>query len=213
VELRLANPSSSNWVNVTGRCPICMKLGSFDAILDFKDIVFNDVDKQQRYTIGLRTCPDIVCKGLIYFIQENTNNTFNFYPPELIDFDSKGIPQEIVSTFEEALKCHADECYRAAAMMIRRTIEELCKIQGATGGNLKDRIKNLGGKIIVPQALLDGIDNLRLLGNDAAHIESQDFNKVGREEVEVGVILTKEFLKSIYQYEHLIKHLEGLKKP
>jgi hypothetical protein len=35
--------------------------------------------------------------------------------------------------------------------------------------------------------LLDGLNDLRLLGNDAAHIESQEYSKVGKEEVEVGI--------------------------
>lgn len=39
---------------------------------------------------------------------------------------------------------------------------------------------------MLPADLLNGLDDLRLLGNDAAHIESQEYNQVGKEEVEVG---------------------------
>jgi hypothetical protein len=41
----------------------------------------------------------------------------------------------------------------------------------------------------------DGLDDLRLLGNDAAHIESKEFDAIGQEEVEIGIEFTKEVLK------------------
>jgi hypothetical protein len=40
---------------------------------------------------------------------------------------------------------------------------------------------------VIPAELLAGLDDLRLLGNDAAHIESKEYEKVGQEEVEVGI--------------------------
>jgi hypothetical protein len=101
----------------------------------------------------------------------------------------------------------------AAAIMVRKTLEELCLDRQATGNNLKERIRSLGGKVVLPQELLDGLDDLRLLGNDAAHIESQEFNKVGQEEVEIGIEFTKEVLKAVYQYSALLTRLRALKKP
>jgi hypothetical protein len=77
---------------------------------------------------------------------------------------------------------------------------------------LKERIKQLGTKVILPQELLEGLDDLRLLGNDAAHIESQEYDKVGQEEVEVGIELAKEVLKAVYQYSALLSRLRALKK-
>jgi len=60
---------------------------------------------------------------------------------------------------------------------------------------------------------LDGLDDLRLLGNDAAHIESQEYTKVGKEEVEIGIELAKEVLKAVYQYAALLGRLRALKSP
>jgi hypothetical protein len=92
-------------------------------------------------------------------------------------------------------------------------LEELCRERNADGPNLKERIKALGSKVVLPQELLQGLDDLRLLGNDAAHIESQEYAKIGREEVEVGVEFTKEVLKAVYQYSALLSRLRALKKP
>jgi hypothetical protein len=96
--------------------------------------------------------------------------------------------------------------------MVRKTLEELCLDRQATGGHLKERIRSLGTKVVLPQELLDGLDDLRLLGNDAAHIESQEFNKVGQEDVEIGIEFAKEVLKAVYQYSALLTRLRALKK-
>jgi len=96
--------------------------------------------------------------------------------------------------------------------MVRKTLELLCDAQGADTGNLKNRISALGAKVVLPADLLGGMDDLRLLGNDAAHIESQVFNKVDREELEVAIELTKEVLKAVYQYTTLLDRLRKLKK-
>lgn len=74
------------------------------------------------------------------------------------------------------------------------------------------QIKDLKTKVIVPIGLLDGIDDLRLLGNDAVHIVLKDFDQIGPEEVEVGILFTKELLKAVYQSSMLADRLKALKK-
>jgi hypothetical protein len=96
--------------------------------------------------------------------------------------------------------------------MVRKTLEELCKDRSAAGGNLKERIKALGTKVVLPVELIEGLDDLRLLGNDAAHIESKEYESVGQEEVEVGIEFTKEVLKAVYQYSALLAKLRALRK-
>jgi Domain of unknown function (DUF4145) len=96
--------------------------------------------------------------------------------------------------------------------MVRKTLEELCRDRGAKGENLKEKLQDLGSKVVLPKELLDGMDDLRLLGNDAAHIESTVFNEVGRAEVEAGIALAKEVLKAVYQYTALLDQLRTLKQ-
>jgi hypothetical protein len=71
----------------------------------------------------------------------------------------------------------------------------------------------LGGKVVLPRELLDGLDDLRLLGNDAAHVDSRIFQRIGKNEVEISVEFTKEVLKAVYQYNDLLTRLRALKKP
>jgi hypothetical protein len=59
---------------------------------------------------------------------------------------------------------------------------------------------------------LDGLDALRLLGNDAAHVESRAYEQVGREEIEVGIAVAQEILKATYQMDSIVGRLKGLQR-
>jgi hypothetical protein len=67
--------------------------------------------------------------------------------------------------------------------------------------------------LVLPEKLLDGLDHLHLLGNDAAHVESEEYAKIGKDEAEVGIEFTKEVLKALYQYKAILDRLTALKKP
>jgi hypothetical protein len=189
------------------RCHACRQQGTFE------NIGVSDVFLSQppQIYLGMRRCPNVQCNAAI-FVTHSNGRLIESFPAETINFDSTNIPATVVSSLEEAIKCHANQCFTAAAIMVRKTLEELCRDRQATGPNLKERIKALGSKVVLPQDLLAGLDDLRLLGNDAAHIESQEYNKVGREEVEVGIEFTTEVLKAVYQYSALLNRLRSLKK-
>jgi hypothetical protein len=186
-------------------------MGTFDAVI--QQDAQTQIDGRPLWA-GLRLCPSPTCRALIFFVGDTAPITTPLaaYPPERLDFDATNIPAAITKALEEAITCHANECFIASAIMVRKTLEELCHERGATGANLKERLRNLGAKVILPQELLDGLDDLRLLGNDAAHIESQEFNSVGKEEVEIGVQFTKEVLKAVFQYADLLVKLRSLKR-
>ncbi|WP_271083498.1 DUF4145 domain-containing protein [Brevundimonas sp. NIBR11] len=146
-------------------------------------------------------------------IQDGPRGGRHIYPPETIDFDATALPARILSSLEEAISCHAAGAHRATALMVRRILEELCEDRTATGKTLKDRLGNLGTNVVVPKELLDAADELRLLGNDAAHIEAKSYDEIGEAEASLAVELAKELLKAVYQYQSLVDRLRGLKKP
>ena len=131
-------------------------------------------------------------------------------PNEVLDFDSTDIPPPIAASLEEAIKCHSSQCYKAAALMVRRVLEELCEERGAAGNNLKERIVALSSIIVIPQELISAADHLRLLGHDAAHIEAKTYQTIGEPEVRISIDLTKELLKGAYQYKGLLGRLTAL---
>lgn len=164
------------------------------------------------YTIGYRVCPNPECRTVVFIVLDKGKVTETF-PPEVLDFDSSNLPASIAASLAEAVRCHASGCYRAAALMVRRVLEELCEDKKAVGADLKKRLAALGGTITMPPELLAAADELRILGNDAAHIEARTYDKIGREEVEVAVELAKELLKAVYQYGSLLDKLKKLKVP
>jgi hypothetical protein len=192
------------------RCPACRQRGTFEPQVS-NDLQFTTPENVHSVA-GLRRCPDPSCCSLVFFVFQ-AGKVVESFPAETLDFDATNIPATVQGAFEEAIKCHGQSCFVASAIMVRKTLEELCRDRGAAGGNLKERIKALGTKAVLPQELLDGLDDLRLLGNDAAHIESQEYSKVGKEEVEVGIEFAKEVLKAVYQYSALLSRLRALKKP
>jgi len=203
---RLSYLNADNVISM--RCPACRQQGTFEPL------AVGDVLVDGLVLLGQRRCPNPPCRAHVFFGKSMPRNEMlATYPAERIDFDSSKIPDPIVTALEEAITCEANRCFVAAALMVRKTLEELCRERGAEGPNLKDRIKALGSKVVLPKELLDGLDDLRLLGNDAAHIESQEYDKVGSEEVGVGIQFTKEVLKAVYQYAGLLEKLKGLKAP
>lgn len=189
------------------RCPHCGKEAAFSPLSSN----VHDVDIGFGIWCGQRKCPNTACNGLV-FVALKQGKLFQSYPPSKIDFDSENIPPNVLKSFEEAISTHAIGCYMASALMVRRTLEEICSEKGATGSNLKKRIENLKDKIVIPAELLEAMDELRLLGNDAAHIEARSYDNISEEELSVAIEFTKEFLKGIYQYSSLLAKLRNLKK-
>jgi Domain of unknown function (DUF4145) len=197
------------------RCPFCRRNGTFTAVPNFNDLAFasdpSNGGSPGNALAGIRICPNPSCREVV-FVSLFNGILVKSYPAERLDFDPSSIPEPILRTFEEAITDHANECYRSAAIMIRRTLEEICADQGAVGADLKVRLANLQEKIIVPKDLIEAAHDLRLLGNDAAHLEAQVYDNVGKEEVELAIDLAKELLKSVYQYSSIMMRLRALKK-
>jgi len=96
--------------------------------------------------------------------------------------------------------------------MVRRTLEEICEDREAKGDNLWQRIRKLKEKVVISEGLIEGMGNLIVLGNDAAHVESRTFEQVSKYEVGLGIEIAKEILKAVYQEKTLVERLNSLKK-
>ena len=204
--IKVKNVGFGTGPELVTKCPACGHDATFERIGNLSD--FNN----GQVWIGQRMCPNPSCYSLLFFIR-TTDRILATFPALRIDFEREGIPEKVLSILEETISCHANNCFIAAAIMVRKTLEEICFDRGAKGSNLKLRIQDIGSKIIIPKELLEGMDELRLLGNDATHFESKIFDKIDKEEVDIAIEFTKEILRAVYQYEHLLKRLKSLKKP
>ena len=206
--LNQAAPYAGRRTSLT--CPSCGQLGTFETITNITDVLSDN-----GMYLGQRVCPNPKCRAHVFVIVDAGKGDLllRSYPPVRIDFDPKGIPPAIVKTLADALTCQAENLFVPAAIMIRRTLEELCEDKKAAGSNLKERIASLQSTIVISKDLFAALDDLRLLGNDAAHVEAKTYDKIGADEIAVAIDVTKEILKAVYQYDSLVSRLEGLKKP
>ena len=190
------------FTQVTTRCPHCGTLAEMSILL------VQDVAIQASTICGQRKCPS--CSGHLFFVKDS-GKLVTTYPPVKIAFDPKNIPSNVLKTFEEAISCHAGGMFIAAAIMVRRTLEVICANENAQGNNLKQRIADFGSKITLPKALLEAMDELRILGNDATHIKAKEYNNISDKEVTAAILFTEEILKALYQYKELLSDLRDLK--
>jgi hypothetical protein len=185
-------------------------VGTFSGLEGVPDVVLPRQLRWPKVFLGHRRCPNTLCNTHVFFALQR-DELIAVYPAERLDFSGTGIPPAVASALEEAITCHANGCYRAAAMLVRRCFEELCHERGIVGKNLKARIDNLGNEVRLPTNMLDGLHELRLLGNDAAHIESREYGSVGKEEVELAILITKAVLQVVFQNTALIEQLKARK--
>ena len=207
---------------VSLRCPDCGRYGTFESVHsleDFKRTLMrtektgpqSSSQYQELWRWGQRRCPFPECHAHVFIVSRGSE-VVTSYPPETIDFDKEGIPTKITNTLEEAITCYANQCYVASAIMVRRTLEEICEDREAKGDNLWQRIRKLKEKVVISEGLIEGMGNLIVLGNDAAHVESRTFEQVSKYEVGLGIEIAKEILKAVYQEKTLVERLNSLKK-
>jgi hypothetical protein len=207
----------TNLSPVSVRCPHCRQLGSFAVAAQNVAVSYNKAGilgpnrsvVQQMYA-SVRICPNTSCRGLIFVI-EGQGRVLEIEPPELLDFDSDNLPPALLATLREAISCHSAGAYRAAAMMVRRLLEEICVLNNAHGSNLHQRLEALKTRIVLPQALFEALSELKALGNDAAHIEAKAYENIGKVEASDSIELAKEILKALYQLQGLLARLQSRK--
>lgn len=215
---RRLTTAKANEFDLRIRCPGCKHLGLFQQLFGFEEDGFgyhmpgwsSTTENQIRY--GVRACPNSECWTLVFFSCDGDGENVETHPVAAVDFDSVDIPENVLHSFEEAIGCFTHGFYIAAGVMVRKTLEEICDDLGIKESNLKKRLDALKLKVTLPLDLLDSIDSLRLLGNDAAHLECKVFNQVGEIELGVSIDVMKELLKGLYQFKNLRNRIEILKK-
>ena len=133
---------------ISVRCPGCGVVGTFEPYHQIADIL-----TPNRLVLGHRRCPNPACLSHVFLVLSD-GAVLRMYPAETIDFNTAGIPASIVKTFSDALICQSEKLYVAAAIMIRRTLEELCEDRKATGNSLKQRIIDASRRRSAPNRTL-----------------------------------------------------------
>lgn len=90
------------------------------------------------------------------------------WPPALPRQLPDVVPAEIRSLFSEGSQAEEAGALRGAAALYRAAVEQLCKQQGITGGQLAEKINRLL-TVGVEQHTVDDLHEARLLGNWSIH--------------------------------------------
>lgn len=215
---KLNNSTHAAPVVATLRCPHCGHVGAFPGPANCSDVSWQESSRMADgrlnsvpFAAGVRICPNPTCRSLVHVVLRQGELCESF-PPEVIDFDSTNLPPPILSSLEEAIKAHAAGCFKACALMVRRVLEDLCDDKNATGGDLRARLAVLGQNVLVPKDLLDAADELRLLGNDAAHIKAKNYDAIGKDESCARHRVSEGIAESRVSVHELGKQIEGAKK-
>jgi len=203
------------------KCPYCNEKTLFLPIdNNFKDLILDysyctNHDHEAKH-LCLKKCSNPDCNQVVAFLfLLNANITGCdidgepeyeqdiVYIKTLPEVDNivyiEHVPANINNSFYEAQKCFQTGCYMASAVMIRKTLEELCEDKKIKGKNLEQKINNLISANLIPEELGNDLHELRELGNDGAHIELKNFDKISNKEVKAAIEAVKSVLIMLYE--------------
>ncbi|MBT2160513.1 DUF4145 domain-containing protein [Zobellia barbeyronii] len=136
------------------KCPKC-----FNPILTEQTMDFDNVDYQLAF-------------GNIKILYPNSE--FHLNPI---------IPEKLRDSLKESIKCFRANSYTATAIMCRRTIEGFCFLKGVKDKNLAKSIEKLKTNGIINEQLYEWANELRLVGNEAAHNIEIEFSVVDSRDI------------------------------
>jgi hypothetical protein len=110
---------------------------------------------------------------------------------------SADVPSDIADALAEAATALAAGCYRASAVMARRTLEAVTADQGESNGTLATRLAALSSKGVLQPTLGDWAKEVRLVGNTGAHFDPID--TVPKEDAEQLLSFVQELLRYLYE--------------
>jgi hypothetical protein len=96
---------------------------------------------------------------------------------------------------KEAQVCFESAAYTAAVVMVRRTLEGVCREMGSTKRTLAESLKDLQSRGLLDNRLIDWSNALRVLGNEGAHFTGR---RVSREDALDAIALCEALLDYVY---------------
>jgi hypothetical protein len=128
-------------------------------------------DGLRRVRYSLAFCRN--CEGV--FLYRSCNTEPSELPFEEVLFPrateplAMNIPALIRRPHESAVSCFETANYEPCIIMCRKALEAVCQVLGESNGTLQARLRRLRDAGVVEARLCDWADELRMVGNDAAH--------------------------------------------
>jgi hypothetical protein len=182
------------------RCGHCGNVGNCKVKAEYTRDIITEWDAHYVTTWRLLQCP--ACTNIILhqtFVDSEMpsgepDDVKILYPTARAHLPK--LPIEIAKEYEATLKVRTISS-NACAVLARRTLEAICKQQGATGGSLYQQLDSLLKSASIPPLLGDVAHLGRQIGNLGAH-----FGKGEASDEDVAVML--DFLETILEYLYVI---------
>ncbi|WP_428961224.1 DUF4145 domain-containing protein [Micromonospora fluostatini] len=120
---------------------------------------------------------------------------------------SFAVPEELRAEHEEAVACLRSGAHTAAVVMVRRTLEGICRLNNVDKRTLFEGLRELQQRGQIDDRLMEWAEELRTLGNQGAHFTG---TKVTREDASDAVDLAEAMLD--YMYVLTVKFAEFKKR-
>jgi len=155
------------------QCPFCLEKGNFEIVFHAEKKKPNS-DKKLNFDVY--KCGN--CAGFIHVLWSageyghDYNNLHNYYvlPWVIGELEAPTHwPQKVQKFWLQAHKSIKNESWDAAAVMTRSALQLVLRDHKASGENLKEEIVDLAVKGILPPIMKEWSDEIRFLGNVAAH--------------------------------------------
>lgn len=158
-------------------CPFCGERGKFATVFQAQKKKPNS-----RKTLNFDTLKCANCAGYVQVLWSASEHgphqglhEFRVQPwPLHVPDPPEHWPAEVRRGWQQAHRSLLNESWDAAAVMARGALQAALRQQGAQGANLKEEIRHLASRGILPPLMREWSDEVRLLGNDAAHADTKN---------------------------------------
>jgi Cys-tRNA(Pro) deacylase len=111
--------------------------------------------------------------------------------------EGEEIPEHLRAELRDAKACLRAGAHSSAVVMVRRLLEGVCADHGVTAAPLSQALRELRRRGLIEGRLLVWAEELRLIGNEAAHIRA---GRISAEDATDVVVLGEALLDYLYVY-------------
>jgi hypothetical protein len=156
---------------------------------------FSNRDEEFYITFRCKSCKKLILKTFLFkqnpysnhedLEPEGWNEKFSMSlddDDELSEEEKEFIPKQVISNFQEALKCKSIGANRTSSSMFRRALQSSIVILGAN--HKQDLIKQINSLTNLPNDIKDWAHQIRIFGNWGAHPDKDKLKEVDHNDVE-----------------------------
>jgi hypothetical protein len=124
-------------------------------------------------------------------------------------------PLNEVSWSDDEVSNYAECCFIASTIMIRKTLEDICRETIPADKDFIRRLKDLGTRVMIPGEIINRMNDQDLTGNDPELADPAVFPGIGRQSSGMTEVLLRKIMKAESRYERILgklRQIRGLRK-